>query len=163
MSSITYLYDLRQEISTTLTVDQITSNIILGDTKLKGVYDPEVVYSKGDIVPYIDENGVVKIYQCTIDGATGDPINLDYWKEFSIIGKLNDIEESLIVLSAIRPVDTQVNRVWIRAKSDGSGSVDLGDNIGIIVLNNFILSSVEPNPFTSDLVWGKITYTYDIN
>ena len=145
------------------------------DTNLRNKYDNlnkcvSIIKGDDDINKKIDKKifeEIIKLRNKKISNFDLDRKLIDANNEFMVLKqkypKLNDIEESLIVLSATRPADTQVNRVWIRAKSDGSGSVDLGDNIGIIVLNNFILSSVEPNPFTSDLVWGKITYTYDIN
>lgn len=155
-AKLTFLYDLKSEASLNLTVDQITSTIIFGTSGISGLYDPEKVYSVGDVVPYIDENGVITIYECVIDGATGefDPIS---WKEFSVIGKLKTLADNLIVLSATMPEDTINNSVWIRVKSNTTGTIDLGDNVGMIISGNFILSANEPNPFTTDLVWGKIT------
>ena len=157
-AQLTYLYDLAQEAASNLTVDQITSSIILGaGVTIKGVYDHTQTYEKGDLVAYISEDGVVHVYECTQSGATGYPIDMNYWKEYSLVSKIERLYNNLIVLSATKPADVETNRVWIRAKSDGSGTIDLGDNIGVIILNNFVLSPYEPNPFTPDLVWGKVT------
>lgn len=155
-AKLTYLYDLKEEVSLNLTVDQITSTIIFGTTGVAGLYDPEKTYKLGDIVPYIDENGIIHIYECTAESTTG-PFNPEHWREFSIIGKLKLIRDNLIVLSAMRPTDITNNKVWIRVKSDDSGSIDLGDNVGMMIVGNFILSVNEPSPFTTDLIWGKIT------
>ena len=157
-AQLTYLYDLAQEAASNLTVDQITSSIILGSgVTIKGVYDPTQTYEKGDLVAYIGDDGVVHVYECKNTGATGYPIDMNDWKEYSLVDKIESLYNSLIVLSATRPADTENNKVWIRAKSDNNGTIDLGDNIGIVILNNFILSPYEPNPFPSDLVWGKVT------
>ena len=157
-AQLTYLYDLAQEAASDLTVDQITSSIILGTgVTIKGVYDHTQTYEKGDLVAYIDDEGVVHVYECTQSGATGYPIDMNYWKEYSLVNKIESLYNGLIVLSATKPADVENNRVWIRAKSNGSGTIDLGDNIGIIVLNNFVMSPYEPNPFPSDMIWGKVT------
>lgn len=157
-ASIAFLYDLRSEINDVLTVDQIISTIIFGSNGIDGVYNPEVVYVEGDIVEYIDDDGVIHIYECVKSGATGDPINLDDWIEYSIISALDAIRQNLIILSSTRPADEYHNKVWIIAKSSEDGSIDPGgDSQGLIVTNNFIISATEPTPFTTDLVWGHVT------
>lgn len=157
-ASISFLYDLRSEISDVLTVDQITSTIIFGSNGIDGVYNPEVVYVEGDIVEYLDDDGVIHIYECVKTGATGSPINLDDWIEYSLMSALDAVRQNLIVLSATRPPDEYHNKVWIIAKSSEDGSIDPGDDSkGLIVTKNFIISATEPTPFTTDLVWGQVT------
>lgn len=158
-AKITYLYNLKDEVAMNLTVDQITSTVIYGTMAINGLYDPTRVYKRGDIVPYIDDEGVIHIYECLVDGATGDPIDMTQWAEFSVIGKLYEIRNNLIVLSATQPANLNTNKVWLHVKMTDTSSLDMGDNLGLIVVNNFILSTTEPSPFTTDLVWGKITAT----
>ena len=158
-AKITYLYNLKDEVALNLTVDQITSTVIYGTAAIEGLYDPSRTYKRGDIVPYIDDEGVIHVYECVVDGATGDPINMTHWKEYSVIGKLNELRNELIVLSATQPANVNTNKAWLHVKMTDTSSLDMGDNLGLIVVNNFVLSTNEPTPFTTDLVWGKITAT----
>jgi len=156
-ATLTFLYDLKSELANTLTVDQVVSTIIFGSAGIDGVYEPTHTYGEGDIVEYIDGDGVIHVYECVQNGATGDPIDLTYWKEYSIVEKMESLRTGLILLSSTRPADVYNNKVWIRPKSEESGTIDPDDNYGLIVTQNFIISPNEPTPFTTDLVWGQVT------
>lgn len=156
-ASITYLYDLREEASMNVTVDQITSIIIFGSMGIAGLYDPDHVYNKGDIVPFIDEDGVIHIYECINTGATGSPINLEDWQEYSIIGKLKELRKELIFMDYEEPIDTNSNKIWLKIKGTNPNPSEDRDGWKLIIKNNFIISTTEPDPFTTDLVWGKVT------
>ena len=156
-ATLTFLYDLKSELANTLTVDQIVSTIIFGSGGIDGVYEPTHVYSEGDIVEYIDGDGVIHVYECVRTGATGDPINLLDWAEYSLIGKIEALRTGLIMMTTTRPADVYNNKVWIRPKSEEHGTIDPDDNYGLIVTQNFIISPNEPTPFTTDLVWGQVT------
>lgn len=117
-AKLKYLYDLREDLSLSLTPDQIVSTIVFGDNHILGFYDPTHTYNKGDKIAYIDENNMLKILECIRTGATGDPINLDDWREYSIIGTLDGIFNDLIIHnnSETAPVDKYHNKVWIKLK-----------------------------------------------
>ena len=151
-AKLTYLYDLTTTISSNLTVDQIVSTIIFGSSGIAGVYSPEHIYHEGDLATYVDSNGVIHVYQCIEDGATGD-FNPEYWEEFSILKSVSNTANNLILLSNLAPVE-EGNKVWLEYRGGGSGIPD--KNYGLIIKKNFILSVNEPEDFTSDLVWGKI-------
>ena len=112
-AKIKYLYDLKEDLRLTLTPDQIVSTIIFGDNYIKGFYDPSHVYNVGDKIAYVDENNVLKILECIKDGATGNPINLDDWQEYSIIGTLDGIVSDMIIHGGTQPNDKKLNKVWI--------------------------------------------------
>ena len=117
-AKLKYLYDLREDLSLSLTPDQIVSTIIFGDNHIKGFYDPTHTYNEGDKIAYIDENNTLKILECIRTGATGDPINLDDWQDYSIIGTLDGVVADLIIHSnsETAPVDKRLNKVWIKLK-----------------------------------------------
>ena len=154
-ATLTYLYDLRTEISSQLTVDQITSTIIYGSSGIKGLYDPTHIYYKGDIVPYVDSSGVIHILECIVDGATGTPLNVDQWTDFSIINRIQAMNNNYICISSVMP-QSSGNKVWIKLK-ESSTTETTTISTGLIIASNFVLSANEPSPYTTDLVWGKVT------
>ena len=149
-----FLYDLTTTISSNLTVDQIVSTMIFGSSGIAGVYNPEHVYREGDIVSYVDDYGTIHVLKCINAGATGDPINPNDWDEYSILQHINNIGENLILLSQYKPVE-EGNRVWLQFRGGGEGIPE--DNYGLIIRSNFIISPDEPEDFTTDLVWGRVT------
>ena len=112
-AKIKYLYDLKEDLSLTLKPEQIVSTIIFGDNYIQGFYNPSHSYNEGDKIIYIDENNTLKILECIKDGATSDPINLDDWEEYSIIGTLDMILSDLIIHGGTQPNTKRLNKVWI--------------------------------------------------
>ncbi len=153
-ATLTYLYDLASTISTTLTVDQIVSTMIFGSSGIAGVYDGTHVYKEGDLVTYVDQYGTIHVYQCINSGATGEEIDLDDWREFSLLSSISNTTHNLILLATLKPSEDD-NKVWLQYRGGGQGIPE--DNYGLIVTKNFIISKDEPENFTTDLVWGKIT------
>lgn len=153
-AKLTYLYDLTTTISSNLTVDQIVSTMIFGSSGIAGVYNPEHVYTEGDIVSYIDDYGTIHVLKCVNSGATGDPIDPTDWEEYSILEHIRTISDNLILLAQYKPTE-EGNRVWIQFRGGGEGIPE--DNYGLIIRSNFIISPDEPENFSTDLVWGKVT------
>lgn len=153
-AALTYLYDLKTTISSNLTVDQIISTMIFGSSGIAGVYDGTHTYKEGDLVTYVDSAGVIHVYRCINDGASGEPIDLEDWEDYSIISSVNNTAYNLILLSSFRPTE-EGNKVWLEYRGGGGGIPE--NNYGLIVKNNFIISRDEPEDFTTDLVWGKVT------
>ena len=153
-AALTYLYDLKTTISSSLTVDQIVSTMIFGSSGIAGVYDGSHEYNAGDLVTYVDDAGVIHVYECVNDGASGEPIDLNDWKDYSILASVSNTADNLILLSSIRPSE-EGNKVWLQYRGGGGGIPE--GNYGLIVKNNFIISREPPEDFTTDLVWGRVT------
>lgn len=152
-AKITYLYDLATTISSNLTVDQIVSTMIFGSSGIAGVYNGTHIYHEHDLVTYVDDSGSIHVFECINEGATGIPITLDDWTEFSLLSSIKDTSNNLILLSRLKP-DIDSNQVWLEFRGAGSGIPE--NNYGLIVKNNFIIQSEEPEDFTTDLVWGRV-------
>lgn len=151
-AKLTYLYDLASAISSTLTVDQIVSTMVFGSTPV-GVYDGTHVYQKDELATYIDSNGGIHVLRCILDGATGEPIELDDWEEFSLLNAIDNTSGNLIMMAELQPSEAS-NKVWLQFRG-GQGGIPEG-NRGLIVKRNFIISRTAPDPFTTDLVWGMV-------
>ena len=153
-ASITYLYDLKSVISSNLTVDQIVSTMIFGSSGIAGVYDGSHTYNEGDLVTYVDDSGTIHVYECVNSGAHGDPIDLNDWRDYSILSSVKNTADNLILLSTLMPSE-EGNRVWLQYRGGGGGIPE--GNYGLIVTRNFIISREPPVDFTTDLVWGRVT------
>ena len=148
-----YLYDLASTIASTLTVDQITSTIIFGGSdSIPGIYDGTHQYKTGDLCTYVDSYGGIHVLECVSD-TTDTPIDLEDWQEFSIINSIRKTSDNLILMATLRP-DEDGNKVWLQYRG-GEGEIP-DNNYGLIIKKNFIIQPEEPDPFTTDLVWGKV-------
>lgn len=151
-AKLTYLYDLASAISSTLTVDQIVSTMVFGSTPV-GVYNASHVYQKDELATYIDSSGGIHVLRCVLDGATGEPIELDDWEEFSLLTAIDSTAGNMILMAEEQPSDAS-NKVWLQYRGGESGIPE--GNRGLIVKRNFVISSNEPDPFTTDIVWGEV-------
>jgi len=151
-AKLVYLYDLSAKVEDTLSVDQIVSTMIFGSSGVAGVYDPEHVYNPGDLCTYIDDYGRIYVLECIKQTEQG-PIDFEDWAEFSILDKINETSNNLVILATLRP-DVPGNKVWLQYRGDEGGIPD--GNYGLIIKQNFIISADEPEDFTTDIVWGKV-------
>jgi hypothetical protein len=122
-ATLKYLYDLKSEAASQLTVDQLISVIINGYSSTVGLYDPTKTYVRGDKTGYIDSNGLIHTLKCIADSTTGNPLKTADWVDFSILDELAGIENNYVMLTATQPTSI-LNRVWVQqASTDTNGIV----------------------------------------
>ena len=136
---------------------QIISAAVLGSTvgQIKQ-YNPITIYMKGDKVPVLTEDGELIIAVCNTDNTSGS-FNPLYWEEWDIFTETQGLYDDYIILSWNRP-SLRRNKVWIQVKSESLGDISevIGQDMGVIVYNNLIISERQP-VMNSEIVWGMIT------
>lgn len=157
MVTSTFLYDIKNEIKENIGVNNIITSIILGtNNQVLSWYDENKIYNRGDIIPFIKEDGTLVMLVCKKDGTTGE-FSVKDWEEYNLINELKLFHEHYIELSALYPLNRRVNKVWLQVKSESIG-VDIDEqHPGIIIYNNFIISETEPAHLIEDMIWGKVT------
>ena len=152
-AKLTYVYDLVPSISANLTVDQIMSTMIFGSAGIAGVYNPLHTYEAGDIVSYIDPYGTIHVLECINSGASGDPITIADWTEFSIYSRIQNTNSDLIVMAINQPT-AKDNRIWLKYRG---GSSYVPPNDAGVASNTSFMVSQNSNDYSSDLVWNSVT------
>lgn len=158
MVKTTLVIDLVADTLGHITTDKLISSAVMGTGNvIMGTYDASHVYNKGDKIPYINDSGQLEIIVAIEDGITG-PFDMRKWEEWNVISELNRLYNDYIVLSWSPPV-SRVNKVWLSIKNQSMADfkdLNLGDNSGVLVYNNLVMSANEP-AMTNDVIWGHIT------
>lgn len=161
MVTSTFLYDIKNEIKGNISVDNIVTTIIVGgnDSSILSWYDSTMGYKRGDVIPYITEDGKLIMLVCKEDGVTGE-FDINKWEEYNLVNELKLMNDEYIELSPIYPTNTRVNKVWLQVKSESVGDIE-GIGTGILIYNNFIVSERKPNNLIEGVIWGKVTETIE--
>lgn len=137
--------------------NQLISAAILGSSVGNfRPYEPNHVYMKGDKVPYITEEGELLIIVAIEDNISGS-FNPNFWEEWNVISECDGLYNDYVVLSWNKP-HLRRNKIWLEIKNESLHDARdvLGDDIGVLVYNNLVISERKPT-MTADTIWGMVT------
>lgn len=159
MVTATLLVDLRDKVINTpqYKFSQIASTALMGSASaLTGLYDPEKIYDRGDKCVYVTDSGEILIIASQHNGVTG-PFDPMQWEEWNIMDELQGMYEDYIICSWSKPA-LRRNKVWLKVRADSIQAVkdEFGENFGLIIYNNLIISKRRPI-MNYNTVWGQIT------
>lgn len=155
-----FLLDLADVIGKDQIIDssKLASATVFGSSQGHNQqYNPDKQYKKGDIIPYITANGEL-IMITAIEDTTG-PFNPMKWEEWNVIDEIQGMYNDLIVMSWEQP-SLRRNKVWIEIKNESladAKAADIGNNTGVLIFKNFIVSHTRPTMASQDVIWGQIT------
>lgn len=158
MITSSFILDLASELknSNGYTSQQVISAAVLGSLvgQIKP-YQSETVYHKGDKIPLVTDDGELLIAICIVDGATGS-FNSTQWEEWNILNEVQGLYDDYIVLSWNKP-NLRRNKVWLEIMDESleDATAVFGDDLGLLVYNNLIISERQPT-MTDSTVWGRI-------
>lgn len=158
MITSSFILDLATELknSNGYTSQQVISAAVLGS--LVGQitpYNNSKVYNKGDKIPLVTDDGELLIAICIGENVTGE-FNPNYWEEWNIINEVQGLYNDYIILSWNKP-NLRRNKVWLEIMDESleDASAVFGDDLGLLVYNNLIISERQPT-MTNSTVWGRI-------
>ena len=159
MVTATLLVDLKEKVINTpqYKYSQIASTALMGSASaLTGTYDPNKIYNTGDKCVYVTDTGEILIIVACENNITGtfDPMK---WEEWNIMDELQGLYEDYIICSWSRPAFRR-NKVWLKVRADSIEPLkeEFGDQFGLLLYNNFIISRRRPI-MNQNTVWGQIT------
>ena len=152
------ILDLANELKTSngFTSQQVLSAAVLGSLvgQIKP-YKSSMVYKKGDKIPLVTDDGELLIAICIGDNVTGS-FNPNYWEEWNLLNETQGLYNDYIILSWNKP-NLRRNKVWLEIMDESleDASKIFGEDAGLLIYNNLVISERQPTMNTST-VWGRI-------
>lgn len=138
--------------------EQLVNSAIFGSSSgLMATFSENKVYKRGDKVPFLTGNGEILILVCNKDTVFGQFKAAD-WDEWNIVDEIESICSDLAILSWNEPSNRR-NKIWIEIKNESlenARDLNLGNNTGILIYRNLIVSGDKPATMNEDVIWGKI-------
>lgn len=145
-------------LSESFNTDQLVNSAIFGSSSgLMATFNENRIYNKGNKVPFLTGNGEVLILVCNKDNVTG-PFNARDWDEWNIVDEVEGVYNDLVIVSWNEPVNRR-NKIWIEIKNESledARDLNLGNNTGLMIYRNLIVSRTKPTTMSEDIIWGKI-------
>ena len=145
------ILDLANELknSNGFTSQQVLSAAVLGSLvgQIKP-YKSSTVYKKGDKIPLVTDDGELLIAICIGDNVTGS-FNPNYWEEWNLLNETQGLYND--------DINLRRNKVWLEIMDESleDASKVFGEDAGLLIYNNLVISERQPTMNTST-VWGRI-------
>lgn len=137
--------------------EQLVNSALFGSNSgLMATFNENIVYRKGQKVPFLTSNGEVLILVCNNDGTTG-PFNATDWDEWNVVDEVEAMYTEFAILSWHQP-SLRRNKIWLQVKNESledAREIGLGNDTGLLIYRNLIVSANRPT-MTEDIIWGQI-------